>query len=776
MDKLNLNLEPRSIATCPQPSLPDPLLRAFGPGILHHQNEVYQAAATHDIILDLAPTGTGKTKAGLSVIAHNRDRSAIYIAPTNALIEQQAVAAETFLQAAGLPHVVKAASARQIKEWPDDRVGNRSGEKVYNVLREPATLFPDCAGQPLLLVTNPDIFYYATFFAYNQLDRSNIASAFYNSFATVIFDEFHLYDAKQLVGLLFYLALSHSFGYFRDQRKVVLLTATPEPACEVALKQLAQAGVKIYQVEGETQTGAMVPSQTAVNLEIRPQLPKQELIAAIAQEVLTKVQDKPDQFGAVILDSLDQVNQLNDALREAGLEEGCGRITGVVKSQAQRHGAAQKPVILATSTVDVGFNFERDQGSERQNLDWLIFSARDRFSFWQRLGRVGRVLGKSQTEIPSVAIAYLPEKAWEEGLASLDCGGGREALQRSLETLACMQRPFLEIYWKSEAFLEIARLLLELESVLHNLEAEPLIQELYTTLQQVLGGSRPWQHYKHRMLQITTAETLAKTPLKPRQSEWSFITVLFKQSPYIRHSFIKKFLELRYPEQWEAVKRQEISMEEIEKEIREYEDLAAEVQEFAVFWKTVWSPLFRFRESLFDSVTVHDPRQLLLDEAGETTIDPFHLLRFYEFVADETRVEVSARAKEPYQLRFTLLWAETISKFEATQLGKLWAYPNLSVKRTLGEGLRPTQFPLSLRKLLEENLIPGVIVKENSKNRWTICKLRKQGLECYPMEVEGCDSSTSTEYLFFPSLAGILAIAAAGVALQSPDNQEFWIA
>jgi CRISPR-associated endonuclease/helicase Cas3 len=43
-----------------------------------------------------------------------------------------------------------------------------------------------------------------------------------------------------------------------------------------------------------------------------------------------------------------------------------------------------------------------------QNLDWLIFSTRDHFSFWQRLGRVGRVLGKKQTDIPSEAIAYLP--------------------------------------------------------------------------------------------------------------------------------------------------------------------------------------------------------------------------------------------------------------------------------------------------------------------------------------------------------------------------------
>lgn len=83
-------------------------------------------------------------------------------------------------------HVVKSASAREVKAWPDDKVGKRPGEKLYNVLRNPATVFSDVgANQPILLVTNPDIFYYATFFAYNRLDRVNIASGFYTKFATV---------------------------------------------------------------------------------------------------------------------------------------------------------------------------------------------------------------------------------------------------------------------------------------------------------------------------------------------------------------------------------------------------------------------------------------------------------------------------------------------------------------------------------------------------------------------------------------------------------------
>src|SRR6476661_4711128 len=117
MINLKINLEPRSIATCPDPELPPDVKQAFKNQTLQHQVDVYQAAAENDIILDLAPTGTGKTKAGLSVLHHNRDRNAVYIAPTNALIEQQTVAAEKFVRDTGLPHVVKAASAKDIKQW-----------------------------------------------------------------------------------------------------------------------------------------------------------------------------------------------------------------------------------------------------------------------------------------------------------------------------------------------------------------------------------------------------------------------------------------------------------------------------------------------------------------------------------------------------------------------------------------------------------------------------------------------------------------------------------
>lgn len=757
-NSLFIQLEPKSISACA--SLPPEL--AFMSHALQHQVDVFEKSRHCDIILDLAPTGTGKTNAGFTVIFHQPNQSAVYIAPTNALITQQAEAAEKFIKEAGLPHVVKSASAKEIKAWPEDKVGKRSGEKLYNVLRNPATIFPEIgANRPILLVTNPDIFYYATFFAYNKLDRDNIAAGFYTKFGTVIFDEFHLYNAKQLVSLLFYLAYFHVLGFFASGRRVVLLTATPEPACEAALKSLEEQGVKIARIDGENIGSNLLPSQTEINLEIRPQLDRQEWLEEIAQEVAKQLQQKPDLNGAVILDSKDTINRLADLLKNKGLGKDFGRIHGDTPFK-DRQLAAQKPIILATSTVDVGFNFERQTESKRQNLDWLIFSARDRFSFWQRIGRVGRVLGKIETNIPSDAIAYLPAKAWEEGISSLDCHGGRQALSRQLENLSCLNRQFLEIYWRSEAFLEIARPLLELEEKLENLPASKFIPELYKAMQLILGGKRDWNYYRYRMKALRGANDIANIALSSLKEK--------KKWKYIKggQAFVKTFLQIKYPEHYEGLQAKVTTIEDWEEEFQKYEDAASELKEFAEFWSASYAPIFQFRESLFDSLKIRDPKGLILDDSDETTLDPIHLLRHYEFVENGEFVELASRAETNYDLGFRMRYFGTAEEFKNKELNKLSAFKNCQIERKIKDAIAPTP----LLKRLEKNLIPGVIIA-TAVNQGIIIQLRKQGVSSYPMIVSCNDFER--ECTFFPNLSGILAIATSGVKLKLPDEENFYI-
>ncbi len=754
---MKIQLEPRSISACQ--SLPPEL--QFMDGALQHQIDVWNLAKSNDIILDLAPTGTGKTNASFTVLLHQPNKTAVYIAPTNALVTQQAKAATKFVREAGLPHVVKPASAREISAWPEDKVGRRRGEKLYNVLRNPATIFPEVGGnKPLLLVTNPDIFYYATFFAYNDLDRGNIASQFYGKFATVIFDEFHLYDAKQLVSLLFYLAVSHVLGFFKNGRKVILLTATPEPACERALETLEKLGVRIARVNGEENKSNLLPSQTAVCLEIRPQLDKEEWLQELANEVVKRYEEKPGENGAVILDSKDAVNRLADLLKVRGLDKQFGRITGSTPF-FERQIAAGRKIILATNTVDVGFNFEKSPPPERQNLDWLIFSAKDRFSFWQRIGRVGRVLGKVKTDLVSEAIAYLPPKAWEENLTDLDCSGGRVALTEMLEGLKCLDRPFLEVYWRSEAFLEIARPLAELEDSLQNLPEIEVIEKLYQTMGLLLGGKRDWYYYRYRIKALKGAENIANSSIKKIQKDWQYLKG--------GQALFKIFLKANYPAEWEEFEAGNTTLKEYEKLFKENEEVAAELKKFAEVWLASYQPIFQFRNSLFESLKIRDSKGLLLDEAEETFLEPFHLLRYYEFVEDGEFVELVGRAKDCYRVSFYLRYYDSLEEFKNMELNKLSAWENCRVERRLGDAISPTP----LLQQLNKDLLPGVIIA-TAANMGTIVRLQKQGVVSYSINVSANDGEK--DYTFFPGLSGILAIALYGVVIKLADEEDFYIA
>ncbi|MBV9388696.1 MAG: type I-D CRISPR-associated helicase Cas3' [Chroococcidiopsidaceae cyanobacterium CP_BM_ER_R8_30] len=756
---ISIQLEPRSIAACNDPPL---ALKDCLKNALQHQVDVFEAAKDHDIILDLAPTGTGKTKASLTVLLHQPSKNAIYIAPTNALIEQQTKAAEEFVKAAGLPHIVKSVSAQEVRKWSNDLVGSRPGEKLYNLLRNPATIFPDIGeNSPLLLVTNPDIFYYATFFSYHRLDKVNVATSFYTQFSTIIFDEFHLYDAKQLVGLLFYLAYLYIFGFFEAGRRVILLTATPEPGCETALTVLESRGVRIKKINGEAGEH-QIPSQTAVYLEIRPQPERDVLLSELADEIARRLTKCPHENGAVILDSKVQIDKLAGLLKTKGLGDQFGRIHGSTPKK-DRAWAAQQHVILATSTIDVGFNFERDPAPLRQNLDWLIFSARDRAVFWQRVGRVGRVLGKKETENPSSAIAYLPERAWNEGLTVLDENAGRNALEQKLQELPSLERPFLWAYWQSEAFLEAARPMLILEELLETLPQADLVPKLFETLKAIFGGNRDWKYYQQRMRALQAAQAIATAPKKDIAED----PLRFVKGKS-RWAITAAFLRSESPEDWEMLKTKQVSLSDFEKLFREDAEVAHQLKIFASVFSASYAPLFQFRSSLFESLCIRDPKGFLLDISEETQLDPVHLLRNYEFISNNGEIEIVARAQATYELSFQLRYYGRAEEFTGTQLNKLTAFQHCQIRRQLKGAVTPTP----LLKELEKSWLPGVVVSETA-NQGVIFRLHKQGIDSYPFLV-ACDDAQKS-YRIFPGLFGIMTAAMNGIKIRLMDEEEFWI-
>jgi len=417
----------------------------------------------------------------------------------------------------------------------------------------------------------------------------------------------------------------------------------------------------------------------------------------------------------------------------------------------------QCQIILATSTVDVGFNFERHPEPKRQNLDWLIFSARDRAAFWQRIGRVGRVLGKSETNIDSEAIAYLPANAWEEGLTSLDTNGGRTALKDLLETLPCLDKPFLTAYWRSEASLEIARPLLELEEVFENLAGAELIPKLFETLKSVLEGKRTWEDYRHRMKVLRGAENIAKLSLEKLKKDWKYIKG--------GRAFVKTYIKVKSPEEWDDFKAGRTTLEAYD-DVFKKNDVLVELKEFAEVFSAAYAPLFSFRYSLFENLPISDPHNLVTDESEETQLEPFHLLRYYEFAQNGDFIEIKSRAAETYKLSFRMRYIGSRQEFVNTELNKLTAFKNCQVVRSIGEAVRPTPELQALSK----HLLPGVIICPIA-NAAALFQLRKQGIISYPINIV-CDDAEK-QYEFLAGLSGILTMAMKFKQLRLPDDEVF---
>src|SRR5262245_39877843 len=204
-------------------------VRKVLPRPLQHQLNTVAALSNYDVVINAFPTGTGKTKAALLWLLDHPQVSTLLIAPVNELVRQHARDAKEFVNDAGLSHAVAAVDAAYLRQPSLSHLPDRPGERFYRILTNPRFLpemqnYQENAKPPLLLVTNPDLFYYGMFYLFNHLDRRNIAEQFIAKFQYVIIDEVHYYDAKQFANLLFFILLSKAFGYFAsdlsERRKI----------------------------------------------------------------------------------------------------------------------------------------------------------------------------------------------------------------------------------------------------------------------------------------------------------------------------------------------------------------------------------------------------------------------------------------------------------------------------------------------------------------------------------------------------------------------------
>ena len=388
---------------------------ALAPPPLYHQLRTYEALQTHDLVANTYNTGTGKTVASLLHLfrLNGKGENVLFIAPTNALLHQHAESIEGFIKQHDLDFLVLEVNAARLRRIME---GQRPGETLQRLIQNPLTYaeslgipLDDHRKRPIVLVVNPDIFYYALYFRYGAHDQRNVFQKFLTAFDYIVIDEFHYYDSKQLANFMFFFVISQEFGYFEAGRRICLLSATPN---ENVLKYLTRVFddrwtlIAPHNEPAESKGYATMPVLTALDVEV-VEAEIQDWAAAHKRD-LGKWLDA-GQDGALISSALWRVNTCYTRLRDGIGEARLGRITGPEPAE-KRAQATGVPLILATPTVDIGYNFDK-RDKERQNIDFLVCDARYGDELLQRLGRAGRVLGKLQQDGTSHAVALLSSEA-----------------------------------------------------------------------------------------------------------------------------------------------------------------------------------------------------------------------------------------------------------------------------------------------------------------------------------------------------------------------------
>ena len=243
---------------------------------LYHQMRTLEALRGHDLVMNTYNTGAGKTVASLLYLfdLKGSGKNVLFIAPTNALLAQHAADIERFVADNHLDFKVLRVTAAEMRAIErEQRPGQRTGETLQQLIHNYLEFDPVAVRrQPLILVVNPDIFYYALYFRYAAHDRRNVFERFLTAFDYIVVDEFHYYDAKQLANFLFAFALFDQFGYFDvRQRKVCLLSATPAQSVVTYLNRIfGQRWTRIGPDNEPADSGDLetTPALTTLKLEI----------------------------------------------------------------------------------------------------------------------------------------------------------------------------------------------------------------------------------------------------------------------------------------------------------------------------------------------------------------------------------------------------------------------------------------------------------------------------------------------------------------------------
>ena len=708
---------------------------------LYHQQRTYDALKTNDLVINTYNTGTGKTRASLLRLFDLENKNVLFIAPTNELIHQHANDIREFVERHGerLNFYVAEVTGQKLREWEVvDETGYRvrNPRKLHELIQNPRDYFPEMTRRaPLILVTNPDIFYLCFYSVYSKLDRANLFRHLLQDFNYIVIDEFHYYNAKQLANFLTFFILSKEFGYFdRSGRKVCLLSATPD---EKVLTYLDTIGLKYAHISPDNEpieSDSYEKIQTLSEIELTIHSGKMQNLLKSHPEWIDDLL-RSGKEGAVISSSLRTINEIKQTLQMAGLREKIGLITGAVDKQERRAATTSFPLVLATPTVDIGYNFKK-MGKSRQNIDFVCFDALYGSEFTQRIGRAGRLLGKEDRTHTSIGHAFVQGKLHAQ-LQSGKTYDRREFATLVKESLGEGNQfyHYIQSYAVLEAFYPLYELYKETAE-----ERQDRIREIFETIQQVFAPE---------------SDTTFDEMFKKMRWHLTYETVInaFKDNiydDYVRRQWKRAAWSYCRHQAW-----MNGTLETFERLPKETEDIVLatllknnrpKIVEHAEQEYTPIQSLFNFRGSdVGIRCGIYDPNHLFQNTAKHTEYDFFHVLSHCNFQQIDKRiyrerteawgnhceffVRVDSLKTPPARVQFNYdAGGDDQESFERQHCWRPTALKGLRL------GLINGSVPLEMQDSLKNRYITCLLSK--MKNRYTLNKiLQAKGQYSYSLNV-----------------------------------------
>jgi CRISPR-associated helicase Cas3 len=415
---------PLYLETAPHPGA---ARAGLGGDLYRHQAELFDQWKTRDAFVLATPTGSGKTQAALLPCLANDD-SAIFLYPTNALIEDQVRSFHALAERIGvlLPEISAAGEGPDVNAHRAARafmarVDAQALEDLRRLwmFRTKGRALSTLLGhqeKPLLVLTNPD----TLFLMVAQRYAESAAALGALQDVTLVVDEFHLYSGVALARLLF-------MAYFlmkaprRMVGRVVFLSATPSDEVATILTKLFDP-LFIRHTPSRDNAGRVVQYELTLDaVPIGGRASSQMAQAILGQRAQLLAErhalDIQRESASVpllaITDSVFGSIELEDTLRSAEVPFAPAEI-GVYRGLSNRsiRDTKNKLVVLGTSAIEVGVDFHTGR---------LIFEAGSAEAFVQRIGRLGR-------HGPGAATLFAPDRVARAIAASPEIAVPRDEL------------------------------------------------------------------------------------------------------------------------------------------------------------------------------------------------------------------------------------------------------------------------------------------------------------------------------------------------------------